>query len=161
MRSGRGATREAGVAASLVNQVPFHRSLTMARDKGREGKSHLKTCLVVDDSRVVRKVARRLLEDLGFAVAEAADGQEALAWCRAMMPDVVLIEPALPTMSGLDFLRRLRLEPGGRLPKVIFCSGQSDLDRIRQALDAGAAEYVIKPFDSEIVAGKLALAGVA
>jgi two-component system chemotaxis response regulator CheY len=121
----------------------------------------VKTCLVVDDSRVVRKVARRLLEDLGFAVAEAADGMEALAWCRAMMPDVVLIEPAMPTMSGLDFLRRLRLEPGGRTPKVIFCSGQGDLDRIRQALDAGAAEYIIKPFDSEIVAGKLALAGAA
>ena len=132
----------------------------MARDKGRKGKTRVKTCLVVDDSRVVRKVARRLLEDLGFAVAEAADGQEALAWCRAMMPDVVLIEPAMPTMSGLEFLRRLRLEPGGRLPKVIFCSGQADLDRIRQALDAGAAEYIIKPFDSEIVAGKLALAGV-
>ena len=121
----------------------------------------MKTCLVVDDSRVVRKVARRVLEDLGFAVAEAGDGMEALSWCRAMMPDVVLIEPAMPVMSGLDFLRRLRLEPGGRAPKVIFCSAQADVERIRQALDAGAAEYVIKPFDGEIVAGKLALAGVA
>jgi len=121
----------------------------------------VKTCLVVDDSRVVRKVARRLLEDLGFAVTEASDGLEGLAWCRAMMPDVVLIEPATPTMSGIDFLRRLRLEPGGRGPKVIFCSGQTDLDRVREALDAGAAEYVIKPFDGEILAGKLALARVA
>jgi two-component system chemotaxis response regulator CheY len=119
----------------------------------------VKTCLVVDDSRVVRKVARRLLEDFGFAVAEAADGMEALTWCRAMMPDVVLIESLMPTMSGLDFLRRLQLEPGGRAPKVIFCSGQSDLERIRQALDAGAAEYIIKPFDGDIVAEKLALAG--
>jgi two-component system chemotaxis response regulator CheY len=121
----------------------------------------VKTCLVVDDSRVVRKVARRLLEDLGFAVTEAAEGLEALAWCRATMPDLVLIEPALPAMSGLDFLRRLRLEPGGRAPKVIFCSGETDLGRIREALDAGAAEYIIKPFDGEIVAGKLVLAGVA
>jgi two-component system chemotaxis response regulator CheY len=120
----------------------------------------VKTCLVVDDSPVVRKVARRLLEELDFAVAEASDGIEGLAWCRAMMPDLVLIEPAMPTMSGLDFLRRLRLEPGGQAPRVIFCSGQSDLDRIRQALDAGAVEYIIKPFDGEIVAGKLALAGV-
>jgi two-component system chemotaxis response regulator CheY len=120
----------------------------------------VKTCLVVDDSRVVRKVARRLLEELGFAVAEAADGADALAWCRTMMPDVVLIELALPTMAGPDFLRRLRLEPGGATPKVVFCSGQTDLERIREALDAGAAEYIIKPFDSEIVAGKLALAGV-
>jgi two-component system chemotaxis response regulator CheY len=116
---------------------------------------------VVDDSRVVRKVARRLLEDLGFAVAEAADGVEALAWCRAMMPDAVLLELELPGMSGLDFLRRLRLEPGGRTPKVVFCSAQTDLDRIREALDAGASEYVIKPFDGEVMGDKLALAGVA
>ena len=121
----------------------------------------MKTCLVVDDSRVVRKVARRLLESLGFAVAEAADGAEALAWCRAMMPDLILIESAMPTMDGLDFLRRLRLEPGGRGPKVVFCSAEAGIDRIRQALDAGASEYVIKPFDGEIIAEKLALAGAA
>jgi len=121
----------------------------------------VKTCLVVEESRVVRKVARRLLEDLGFAVAEAADGAEGLAWCAAMMPDVVLLEADLSLASGLDFLRRLRLEPGGFRPKVIFCSAETDLERIREALDAGAAEYIIKPFDSDIVAEKLALAGAA
>ena len=65
-----------------------------------------KLCLVVDDSRVVRKVARRLLEDREFAVAEAADGMEGLAWCRAMMPDLVLLDASMPLMSGLEFLRR-------------------------------------------------------
>jgi two-component system chemotaxis response regulator CheY len=120
----------------------------------------VKTCLVVDESQVVRKVARRLLEDLDFAVAEATDGMEALAWCRAMMPDLVLLDSAMPLMSGLEFLRRLRLEPGGRGPKVIFCSADTDLDRIRQALDAGAAEYIIKPFDGDIVAEKVAMAGL-
>lgn len=120
----------------------------------------MKTCLVVDESQVVRKIARRLLEDFGFAVAEAADGAEGLAWCRAMMPDVVLLDAGMAGMSGLDFLRRLRLEPGGRAPKVIFCAADGDLGRIREALDAGAAEYIIKPFDSDIVAGKLALAGL-
>ncbi len=121
----------------------------------------MKTCLVVDGSQVVRKVARRLLEDQGFAVAEAGDGMEALAWCRAMMPDLVLLDAAMPLMNGLEFLRRLRLEPGGRAPKVIFCSAETDLERIRQALDAGAAEYIIKPFDGDIVAEKLALAGLS
>lgn len=121
----------------------------------------MKTCLVIDESPVVRRVARRLLEDLGFAVAEASDGQEGLAWCRAMMPEVVLLDAAMPAMSGLEFLRRLRLEPGGRGPKVVFCSAETDLERIRAALDAGAAEYIIKPYDGDIVSEKLALAGVA
>jgi len=119
----------------------------------------LKTCLVVDDSRVLRKVARRILEDLGFAVAEASDGMEALAWCRAMMPDLVLLDLNLPGLSGLELLRRLRQEPGGEAPRVVFCSAEISLERIGEALESGAAEYIIKPFDGEIVAEKLMLAG--
>jgi two-component system chemotaxis response regulator CheY len=119
-----------------------------------------KLCLVVDDSRVVRKVARRILEDLGFDVAEAGDGAEGLAWARTAMPDVVLLDWNMPVMDGLEFLRRLREEPGGQAPRVIFCSVENDLDRIRLALDAGADEYIMKPFDGDIVASKLALAGV-
>jgi two-component system chemotaxis response regulator CheY len=121
----------------------------------------VKTCLVVDDSRVIRKVARRILEDLGFDVAEAGDGAEALAWCRAMMPDAILLDWNMPVMGGIDFLRRVRMEPGGSIPKVIFCSVENDLDRIRLALESGADEYIMKPFDGEIMAGKLAAAGLA
>ena len=119
----------------------------------------MKLCLVVDDSRVVRKVARRILEDLDFEVAEAGDGAEALAWCRSAMPDAILLDWNMPTMNGLEFLGRLRREPGGEAPKVIFCSVENDLDRIREALAAGADEYIMKPFDGDIVASKLALAG--
>ena len=119
----------------------------------------MKLCLVVDDSRTVRKVARRILEDLGFGVAEASDGAEGLAWCRGAMPDVILLDWNMPVMDGLEFLRRLREERGGQTPKVIFCSVEADIDRIRQALDAGADEYIMKPFDGDIVASKLALAG--
>jgi two-component system, chemotaxis family, chemotaxis protein CheY len=119
----------------------------------------VKLCLVVDDSRVVRKVARRILEDLGFEVAEAGDGAEALTWVRTAMPDVVLLDWNMPVMNGLEFLRRLRAEPGGAAPRVVFCSVESDLDRVREALDAGADEYIMKPFDGDIVASKLALAG--
>jgi two-component system chemotaxis response regulator CheY len=118
-----------------------------------------KLCLVVDDSRVVRKVARRILEDLGFEVAEAGDGAEALAWARSAMPDVILLDWNMPVMNGMEFLRRLRLEPGGQAPKVVFCSVETDLDRIREALDEGASEYIMKPFDGDIVASKLMLAG--
>lgn len=121
----------------------------------------MKTCLVVDDSRVIRKVARRILEDLGFAVAEAADGAEGLAWCRAMMPEAILLDWHMPVMDGIEFVRRLRLEPGGEEPKVIFCSVENDLERIREALESGADEYIMKPFDGEIVAAKFELAGAA
>jgi two-component system chemotaxis response regulator CheY len=121
----------------------------------------VKTCLVVDDSRVIRKVARRILEDLGFEVAEASDGLEALAWCQAVMPDAVLLDWRMPGMDGLEFVRRLRLHPGGDAPKVVFCSVENDIASIREALDAGADEYVMKPFDSDILAGKLAWLGLA
>jgi two-component system chemotaxis response regulator CheY len=119
-----------------------------------------KLCLVVDDSRVVRKVARRILEDLKFDMAEAGEGAEALAWVRTVMPDVILLDWNMPVMDGLEFLRQLRREPGGERPKVIFCSAENDLDRIRQALTSGADEYIMKPFDGDIVASKLALVGV-
>ena len=121
----------------------------------------MKTCLVVDDSRTVRMVARRILEDLGFKVGEAGDGAEALAACRAAMPEAILLDWHMPVMSGPEFLTRLRLEPGGSAPKVIFCSSETRLEQIRQALDMGADEFVMKPFDGGIVAGKLALAGLA
>jgi two-component system chemotaxis response regulator CheY len=119
-----------------------------------------KLCLVVDDSRVVRKVARRILEDLGFDVAEAGDGAEALAWVRTAVPDVILLDWNMPVMNGLEFLRRLRREQGGDAPKVVFCSVENDLDRIREALTSGADEYIMKPFDGDIVASKLALVGL-
>ncbi|WP_293906806.1 response regulator [Phenylobacterium sp.] len=121
----------------------------------------MKTCLVVDDSRVIRKVSRRILEDLGFEVAEASDGVEAMAWCSAVMPDAILLDWRMPAMDGMEFLRRLRAEPGGARPKVIFCTVENEIDQIREALDAGADEFIMKPFDGGIVAGKLAYLGVA
>jgi two-component system chemotaxis response regulator CheY len=120
----------------------------------------VKTCLVVDDSRVIRKVARRVLEDIGFEIAEAGDGMEALAWCRAAMPDAVLLDWNMPVMDGLEFLRQLRTEPGGGEPVVVFCTAENGVDRIRMALDAGADEYIMKPFDGEIIAAKFAEAGL-
>ena len=87
----------------------------------------MKTCLVVDDSRVIRKVARRILEDLGFEVAEAGDGADALAWCRTHMPQAVLLDWQMPVMDGPEFLRLLRREPGSEAPRV------STATRVRSA----------------------------
>ena len=118
-----------------------------------------RTCLIVDDSRIIRKVARRILEDLAFEVQEAADGAEALEACVAAMPDVVLLDWQMPIMDGMTFLSRLRELPGGREPKVLFCSVETRADRIAEALSAGADEYVMKPFDGEILQSKLAEEG--
>ncbi len=120
----------------------------------------MKTCLVVDDSRVIRKVARKIVEDLGFICEEACDGQEALAACRKSMPDAILLDWNMPVMNGLDFLIRLREEPGGKKPVVLFCTTENDMAHITQALRAGADEYVMKPFDSEILESKFAEAGL-
>jgi len=118
-----------------------------------------RTCLIVDDSRIIRKVARRIVEGLGFEVDEAADGAEALTFCAAVMPDVVLLDWSMPVMDGLTFLRRLRDLPGGDRPKVLFCTIETRAERIAEALSAGADDYVMKPFDGEILSSKFAEVG--
>ena len=120
----------------------------------------MKTCLVVDDSRVVRKVARKILEDLDFACTEAEDGQKAMEACAGNMPDAVLLDWNMPVMSGIEFLRRLRKMAGGDAPKVVFCTTENDLAHIQEALSAGANEYIMKPFDSDIIQTKFAQVGL-
>ena len=120
----------------------------------------MKTCLVVDDSRIIRKVARRILESLGFQVQEAGDGGEALAQCRAAMPEAVLLDWNMPVMNGLEFLRALRQEPGGDAPVVVFCTTETELSRIVEAMDAGANEYIMKPFDGDILEAKFSEVGL-
>ena len=119
-----------------------------------------RVCLVVDDSRVVRKVARRILEAHGFGVVEAEDGQKALDACRAEMPDCVLLDWNMPVMDGIAFLRELRQEFGPGDPPVVFCTTENDLSHIEMAIEAGAQEYIMKPFDDEILVGKLAQVGL-
>jgi two-component system chemotaxis response regulator CheY len=118
-----------------------------------------RTCLIVDDSRIIRKVARRIVEGLGFEVDEAADGAEALAYCASIMPDVILLDWNMPVMDGLTFLRRLRAQPNGETPRVLFCTIETNPVRIAEGLAAGANDYVMKPFDGEILQSKLAEVG--
>ncbi|WP_428061632.1 response regulator [Brevundimonas sp.] len=120
---------------------------------------NFRTCLIVDDSRIIRKVARRIIEGLGYEVDEAADGAEALAYCVGAMPDVVLVDWNMPVMDGITFLRRLRATPGGDRPKVLFCTIETRPERIAEALAAGADDYVMKPFDGEILQSKLTEVG--
>lgn len=117
-------------------------------------------CLVVDDSRVVRKVARRILEELGFTCEEAEDGQDAYNQCQAKMPQVILLDWNMPVMSGIEFLEKLRAMPSGQDPKVVFCTTENDMSHIQRAMVAGANEYIMKPFDTEIIKSKLIQIGL-
>ena len=120
----------------------------------------MKQCLIVDDSKVVRMVARKILEGLNFAIEEAENGKVAIDACRRRMPDAILLDWNMPVMSGIDFLRDLRKMDGGSDPVVVFCTTENDLSHIREAIGAGANEYIMKPFDSEIIEAKFAQAGL-
>ena len=120
----------------------------------------MKTCLVVDDSSVIRKVARRILERLGFEITEAEDGEQALGACQRQLPDAILLDWYMPKMDGYEFLRALRQLPGGDRPKVVLCTTANDVGHIARALHAGANEYIMKPFDKHIVEAKFQEVGL-
>ncbi|MHA1598367.1 MAG: response regulator [Alphaproteobacteria bacterium] len=120
----------------------------------------MKSCLIVDDSKVIRMVARKILHELEFDTVEAADGQQALDACKASLPDAVLLDWNMPIMSGIEFLKELRALDGGDKPIVVFCTTENDIEHIQEAIEAGANEYIMKPFDSEIIQAKFSQVGL-
>ncbi|GEP08771.1 response regulator [Methylobacterium gnaphalii] len=120
----------------------------------------MNTALIVDDSAVIRKVARRILETVNLKVSDAEDGETALALCTEAMPDVILLDWMMPKMDGYEFLTALRASPGGAHPKVLFCTTENDVGAIARALHGGADEYIMKPFDREILMTKLEQVGL-
>ena len=114
----------------------------------------MKTCLIIDDSRVIRKVSRHILESLEFSVDEAENGKEGLDKCQVTMPDVILLDWNMPVMTGIEFITQLRKHEGGDKPKVVFCTTENDVAHIREAISAGADEY-------ETLQIKLQLVGMA
>ena len=119
-----------------------------------------RTCLVVDPSPVVRRVARSIFETMQFQTREAETGQEALQTCEADMPDTILLDGRLPTMSSLEVIGTLRALPNGRKPHVIYCTTENDPSELARALSAGADDYVLKPFDRESIRAKLTSPGL-
>jgi len=120
----------------------------------------MRSCLIIDDSRMIRRVAGRIIKDLGFETDEAPNGQDALEKCKVEMPDAILLDWNMPVMDGFAFLKALRKEPHGDEPTVLFCTSERDITRIVDALSAGADEYIMKPFDSDIIESKFHLAGL-
>jgi len=120
----------------------------------------MKKILIVDDSKVIRMVARKILLELEFETEEAADGKEALEACLAALPDGVLLDWNMPVMDGMEFLLALRALPGGDAPIVVFCTTENDMEHIQKAIESGANEYIMKPFDSEIIQAKFSQVGL-
>ncbi len=120
-----------------------------------------KTCLLVDDLRMIRKISRRIVESIGYSVVEAENGEEGLARCRAAMPDLVITDWNMPVMSGIEFVTALRAIPAARPPKVVFCTTNSGARDIHKGIEAGADEYVIKPFDEAALLSRLQSVGAA
>lgn len=121
----------------------------------------MKTCLVIDDSRVIRKVARRILEDIGFNVQEAEDGAIGLEMCRSQMPDAVLVDSMMPNLDGIGFMKTLRREARETAPAMMFCTTENEESHIVAARAAGAGVVLLKPFDKETLEGGLQRLGVA
>jgi two-component system chemotaxis response regulator CheY len=120
----------------------------------------MKNCLVVDDSRVIRTVARKILEELHYSVDEAEDGMTGLRAVRERMPDLIFLDWNLPSMKGLEFVKSVRGQQAGGHPVILFATTESDAGDIAAAMAAGANDYVMKPFDASAVRAKLADIGV-
>ncbi len=120
----------------------------------------MKHCLVVDDSEVIRKVARRILETCNFDVREAENGEQAIAACQMRLPDAILLDWNMPVMGGMEFLGALRLANLRHKPYVIYCTTENDPVDIARAFAAGADDYLLKPFDRDALVDKMTDAGL-
>ncbi len=119
-----------------------------------------KTCLVVDDSEVIREIAVRIMSDLGIEAAEAENAAAAVTYCREKKPGLVLLDWDLPSMGALDFLRGAgELQPEDK-PEIILCSTENDPQQFTLAKAAGAAHHILKPFDKNVIESKLQEIGV-
>ncbi|MGB4107908.1 MAG: response regulator [Alphaproteobacteria bacterium] len=118
------------------------------------------TCLIVDDSKTIRKIITDIVKDFGFECSEAANGQIAFEACQAAMPTIIMLDWNMPVMDGLEFLKKLRAMPNGTSPKVVFCTTENDMSFIQRGMEAGADEYIMKPFDRTILRAKYVQLGL-
>ncbi|HEU0117936.1 MAG TPA: response regulator [Alphaproteobacteria bacterium] len=119
------------------------------------------SCLIVDDSKVIRRLARSLCEAEGFECVEAENGRLALEACSKGLPDFMLVDWNMPEMDGITFVTALRKLPGGDKPVIVLCTTENDMTHIATAMKAGVNEYIMKPFDRPILRSKLEILGFA
>lgn len=109
----------------------------------------MKRCMIVDGSNVIRKVARRILEGPEMIIVDASHGAEAIAMCAAQMPDIIMVDNALPDMAGIDFIRSVTAIDADRKPDILLSMSQLDIGTIMRAKRVGAKGYMLKPFNRQ------------
>ena len=120
----------------------------------------MKIFMIVDDSPVIRKVSRRIIEDLGLVVVEAEGGEEAVAMARENMPDGIMVDWELAGVSGIDVISQLAALPGAESARILFCTSEVMVPEMTKAKRAGASGFLMKPFNRHILKEKLAEAGL-
>jgi two-component system chemotaxis response regulator CheY len=117
--------------------------------------------LVIDDSRAIRMILSRMMQELGLDVAEAANGRLALDQLDGGLdPALLLVDWNMPEMSGIEFVEAVRRPPYSSSARIIMVTTETEAPQMVQALEAGADEYVMKPFDKESIFSKLQLLGI-
>ena len=121
----------------------------------------MKLCLIIDDSSVIRKVARTLLNSIGYEVVEAETGQQAIDMCADRMPDAVLVDWDMADMSGFDFLVQFKLKFSGARPHIVYATTENDPIDIARAIKAGADEFMMVPFNRADIEAKFPHGAIA
>jgi|SRR5581483_2957454 len=117
--------------------------------------------LAIDDSRAMRMILAQILRALGFEVTEAANGREALERLPYVGPvDLALVDWNMPVMSGIEFVKAVRADPKLADMRLMMVTTENEMSKIEEALEAGADEYVMKPFSRSVIREKLELLGV-
>ena len=117
-------------------------------------------CIIADDSKIMRMLLSKIMENFGYNVLEAEDGENLVALCAKNAPDLIICDWQLPLIDGIDVLLKIRSDKKIKQPVFIFCSYIKDVDIISQALKAGADDFIMRPFDEDIIASKLRIVKV-
>jgi two-component system chemotaxis response regulator CheY len=117
--------------------------------------------MVIDDSKATRMILARMLEKLGLQVVQAGNGREALEQLAdAPAPDLFLVDWNMPEMSGIEFVRAVRNPPYATAARIVMVTTETEIPQMVEALQAGADEYVMKPFTPDTIVSKLRLVGL-
>lgn len=115
----------------------------------------MSSCIIADDSKIIRMLLSKIMSNFGYEVTEAENGEDLLSQCAKNIPNLIICDWNLPLIDGIDVLLKIRSDKKIKQPFFIFCSYITDTNIISQALNAGADDFIMRPFDEDIIASKL------